>query len=112
MSEVGQNVRRVDRRGRAGEGPVDVAVVPGGHGVLPRLEQPDVLCEQLWGAPPLGVRVIPLDRQSTKSALRVGEGLGDDGDTLGNRDDRGHPGLGECRLVIDRGSRGAEPRRV
>ena len=92
--------------------PVDVAVVAGGHGVLARLEQPDVLGQQLGGAPPLGVRVVPLHDQRTQSALRVGDGLGDDGDALVDRDDRGHPGLGERRLVIDRGDRGAEPRRV
>ena len=71
-----------------------------------------MLGEQLGGAAPLGVRVVPLHDQGAQSALRVGEGLGDDGDALVDRDDRGHPGLGQRRLVIDRGDRGAEPRRV
>jgi len=110
VREIRQNVRRVDRPGCAGQGPVDVAVVPSNHGVLARLEQPNVLCQQLWGAPALGVRIVPLHRQSTDSALRVGDGLGDDGDALGNRDDGSQAGLGDCRLVIDRGNRGAEPR--
>ena len=99
-------------RGRVTERLVDVAVVPGCHGVLARLEQPHVLGEQLCGAPTLGVRVIPLHDQRAKSSLRVGEGLGDHGDALLDRDDGRDAGLGERRLVIYRGDRGAEPRRV
>ena len=43
VSEVRQRVRRVDRRGCVGQGLVDVAVVASRHGVLARLEQPEVL---------------------------------------------------------------------
>ena len=80
--------------------------------MLARLEQPQVLGQQLGGAPPLGVRVVPLDDQRAQPTLRVGDRLGDDGDALLDRDDRDHPGLGQRRLVVDRGDRGAEPRRV
>ncbi len=95
-----------------GQGLVDVAVVPRGHGLLARLEQPEVLREQVGGAAPLGVRVVPLHDQRPQSTLRVGDGLGNDRDALVDRDDRGHARFGERRLVIDRRDRGAEPRRV
>ena len=94
------------------QGRVDVAVVASRHGVLAGFEQPQVLGQQLVGAPPLGVRVVPFDDESPQPALRVGDRLGHDSDALVDRDDRGHAGLRERRGVIDRGSRGAEPRRV
>ena len=78
----------------------------------PDSSKPQVLGQQLGGAPPLGVAVVPLDVQGAQPALRVVERLADHGDALVDRDDRGHAWLGERRAVVDRGDRRAEPRRV
>ena len=74
-------------------GPLDVAVVASHHRLLAGFEQPEVLGEKLAGAPALGVGVVPFDDEGPQPTLRVGDRLGDDSDTLLDRDDRGHAGL-------------------
>jgi len=61
----------VDNRRRVCEYLFRAAVVPRDHRLLARFQQPDVLGQELGGAAPLGVGVVPLHVQGAQPALRV-----------------------------------------
>jgi hypothetical protein len=63
VREVGQLVDRVDDVRGARERGLDVAVLPGHHGLLARFDQPPVLGQQFLRAPPLGFPIVPVHPQ-------------------------------------------------
>jgi hypothetical protein len=87
---------------------VDVAVGSGGHCLLARFEETAVLIQQLLGATPLGVFVVPLDVYCESQRCASGNVSATTATPLSNGNDRLHTWLRQCATIVDRGDLTAE----